>query len=68
MDLNVIIEFLLILKAAPAINSEIIKSMYNMIKPPLISVFGEAVEDRGEINAWDVEYRAGSKVRRQILE
>lgn len=56
------------IKAAPAINSEIIKSMHDMLKPPLISVFGEAVEDRGEINAWDVEYRVGSKGRRQILE
>lgn len=41
------IELLLIIKAAPAINSEIIKSMYNMIKPPLISVFGGAVADGG---------------------
>ena len=37
-------------KPAP-INSQIIKSMYDTIKPPLISVFAVAVEDRGGMNA-----------------
>lgn len=42
--------------------------MYDMIKPPLISANGAVVEDRGEMSAWDVEYRVGSKVNPRIEE
>lgn len=42
--------------------------MYDTIRPPLISAFGVAAEDRVEMRAWDVEYRVGSKVNPWIEE